>query len=68
MTILRDVASELMKMFLADLRLSLAILATVCVGAAIHVVGAPGWVTGLVLTLGTGASIAAAILSAARKA
>ena len=67
MTILREVVGELMKMFLADLRLSLTILATVCVGAAIHAAGAPGWITGFVLILGTGAAIAAAILSAARK-
>ncbi len=68
MTILRDVTRELVKMFLADLLLSLAILATVCLGGAIHVAGVPGWITGLVLILGTGGAIAAAILSAARKA
>lgn len=68
MTILHDVARELVKMFIADLRLSLAILATVCLGAAIHAAGMPGWITGLVLILGTGGAIAATILSAARKA
>lgn len=68
MTILRDVARELVKMFVTDLRLTLAILATVCLGGLIHVAGLPGWITGLVLILGTGGAIAAAILSTARKA
>ena len=68
MSLLRDVAQELFKMFWADLRLSLAILVTVALAGGLHLAGAPGWSLGLVLILGTAGAIAGAILSAAGRA
>ncbi len=67
MSLLRDVVAALLGMFIADLRLTLAILATVALASLLHLAGAPGWLVGLALTTGAMGAILAAILSQARR-
>jgi hypothetical protein len=68
MTILRDVLSELIGMFLGDARLSAAILAVVAAAAAvIDLAGASPLVGGLVLLVGCPAVMVGAVLRAARR-
>ena len=66
MSILRAILTELRKMFLADARLSLALLAVVAL-AAILQAAAPGLPAGAVLLAGTLAVLVAAVLAAARR-
>ena len=66
MSILKDVFSELFGMFVADIRLTAAILAVVALTALFAPVSPA--LAGAFLTLGTLAVILAAVLLAARKA
>jgi len=68
MTILREVLSELVGMFVADLRLTVAILTLIAVTAALAgPLGAGGAVSGAVLLAGSLALVVATVLMAARR-
>ncbi len=64
MTILREVAEELLGMFLADARLSLAVLAVVAAAAAMP---GPRLLGGAVLALGTLLVLLLSVRRAARR-
>ncbi len=66
MSILKDVAAELWSMFVADARLTLALLALVAgTGGAIRLAGLPLPYAGVVLALGTAIILLLAIALAA---
>ena len=68
MTILKDVLVELFGMFVADARLTLAILLVVAgVAGLIRLAGVDPLVGGVVLALGCVAVLFGAVLSAARR-
>ncbi len=66
MTILRAVLAELRKMFLADARLSLALLAVVALTALVHA-ARPGQAAGIVLLVGALAVLLVGVGSGARR-
>lgn len=67
MTILREVLAEMIGMFVADLRLTLAILALVALTALLAgPLGAGGAIAGAVLVLGSLGLLVGAVLFAAR--
>ncbi|MCB1474925.1 MAG: hypothetical protein H6883_14355 [Rhodobiaceae bacterium] len=67
MTILKDVLSELFGMFVADARLTAAILTIVAISAAIAFAGAPQIIAGAVLLTGCLGVLIGAVLIAARE-
>lgn len=69
MSVLAEVAKDLVKMFVADMRMSAAALATVGLAWAASSLGhAPGLATGLILALGCVAVLLAGVAAAARSA
>uniref|UniRef100_UPI003B51CBA5 hypothetical protein n=1 Tax=Roseovarius indicus TaxID=540747 RepID=UPI003B51CBA5 len=64
MSLVSEILSELRKMFLADGRMSLAVLAMVAIAALAGGIGAPDGLVELVLLLGAPAVLTFAVLSA----
>ncbi len=68
MTVLEEVARDLAGMFVADARLTAAVLAVVALSwAALDVARAPGLVGGALLVFGSLAVLLASVVSAARR-
>lgn len=67
MSILTDVLKDLYKMFVADMRLTLAILGLIALVAALIAAGLPGLIAGTILFAGSLSLVIAAILSTARR-
>ena len=66
MSLLREVLGELLSMFVADLRLTLAVLALIALTAVLAGLAGAG-VAGLALLAGSLAILVAAVLVAARR-
>lgn len=69
MTVFEEVARDLVKMFVADARMSAAVLAVVALAwGALALLHAPGLAAGALLALGCLAVLLASVASAARTA